>query len=72
VEAAAASVKANLPEKLGLDLEHLERENAVRQPEPTFAEEADKKARDYTKEVLGRYGVRKDDSGFFRLAAERK
>lgn len=25
----------------------------------------------FAKEILGRYGVRKDDSGFFRLAAER-
>jgi chromosome segregation ATPase len=72
VETAAASVKASLPEKLELDIEHLERESASRQPEPAYVEEADKKARDYTKEVLGRYGVRKDDSGFFRLAAERK
>jgi chromosome segregation ATPase len=65
VETAAASAKASLPEKLEIDLESLPHGPAV-------AEVADKKARDYTKEVLGRYGVRKDDSGFFRLAAERK
>ena len=73
LEAAAATAKAEVPEKLELDLESLNRENpAAQDPEPAHVEEANKKARDYTKEVLGRYGVRKDDSGFFRLAAERK
>lgn len=72
LKSAAEAVKSHLPEKLEIDVETLTRENAEPQLDPAHVEEANQKARDYTKEVLSRYGVRKDDSGFFRLAAERK
>lgn len=71
---ATANVKDSVPETLELNesflLSYETVEEAAKPAESVPAKPVETSA--FAKEVLGRYGVRKDDSGFFRLAAEKK
>ncbi len=71
IDSVALLAKERIPEKLVHEFAAKDPENAENGTGSKQDEAAEQKANNFTREVLNRYGVRKDDSGFFRLAAER-
>lgn len=74
---ASSRVVEAVPEKLPppeIALEYELEEDSAEQPadEDSSPGRVDEDVSGFTGEILGRYGVRKDDSGFFRLAIEKK